>query len=55
MATHHRGAGHPIARDNLHVEDLETTGMDNDNDSTSGSDATVALGGLEAEDNTDEL
>ena len=55
MATHHRGAGHPIARDNLHAEDPEATGMDNDNDSISGSDATVALGGLVVEGNPDEL
>ena len=55
MATYHGGAGHPIARDDLHIEDQETTGMDNDNDSISGSDATVALGRLEAEDNTEEL
>ena len=55
VATHHRGAGHPIARDDLHIEDPEATGMDNDNDSISGLDATVALGGLEAEDNTNEL
>ena len=54
MATPHRGAGYPIARDNLLVEDPETTGMDKDNDSISGSDVTVALGGLEAEDNTNE-
>ena len=33
----------------------ETTGMDNDSDSISGSEATVALDGLEAKDNTDEL
>ena len=44
MVTHHRGTGHPIGRDvNLHIEDPEATGMDNDNDSISGSDATVAL------------
>ena len=55
MATHHRGAGHPIARGNLHIEDPEATGMDNDNDCISGLDATVALGGLEAEGNTNEL
>ena len=55
MATHHGGTGHPIARDNLHIEDPETTSMDNNNDSISGSDATVALGGLEAEDTTNEL
>ena len=55
MATHHIGAGHPVARGNLHIEDPETTGMDNNNDSMSGSDATGALGGLEVENNTDEL
>ena len=55
MATHHRGAGHPVARDNLHIEDLEATGMDFDNDSISGSDAIIALVGLEAEYNADEL
>ena len=48
MATHRGGAGHPIAKNiDLHVEDPEATGMDNENDSISGSDATVALGGLE--------
>ena len=55
IATHHRGAGHPIARDSLQIEDPETTGKDSNNDSISGLDATVALGGLEAEDNTNEL
>ena len=55
MATNHEDAGHPVARDDLHVEDPESRGMDNDNDSISGSDATVALGGLEAEDNAGEL
>ena len=55
MATCHRGAGHPSARDDLYVEDPEVTGMVNDNDSISGSDASVVLGGLEAEGNTDEL
>ena len=55
LATFHEGAGHPIARDDLHVEDPEATGMDNNNDSISGLDATVALDGLEAEDNTDDL
>ena len=55
MATQHRGAGHLIARDDLHIDDAESTGMDNDNDSISGSDATVSLGGLETEDNTNEL
>ena len=56
MATHHGGAGCPIDRDvNLNVEDPEATGMDNDNESISGFDAIVALGGLKAESNTDEL
>ena len=55
MATNHEGAGHPIARDDLHVEDPEATGMDNNNSSISGLDTTVALGGLEAEANPDEL
>ena len=54
MVTHHRDTGHPVARDDPHIEYPETTGMDNDNDSISGLDATVALGGLEAEDNTSE-
>ena len=36
IGTHHGGAGHPIARDDLHMEDTETTGMDNENDSISG-------------------
>ena len=50
MATCHGGARCPLDRDiNLHIEDSETTGLDNDNESTSGSDATVALGGPEAE------
>ena len=52
MATHHRGAGHPIGRDiDLHVEDMEgiNTGLDNVNESTSGSDTTVAFGGSEAD------
>ena len=52
MATQQEGIGHPINRDiNLHIEDSEATGMDNNNDSISGSDATVALGGCEAEGN----
>ena len=55
MATNHGGAGHPEAKDDLHIEDPEATGMDNDNDGISGLDVTVALGGLEAEGNTDEL
>ena len=42
-----------IDRDiNLQVEDAETTGIDNDNESISGLDTTVALGGLEAEGNS---
>ena len=49
-ATHHGGAGCLLDTDiNLNVEDSETTGIDNDNESTHGSDATVALGGREAE------
>ena len=47
MATCHGGTGCHLDRDiNLHIEDSETTGLDNDNESTSGSDATIALGGL---------
>ena len=47
MVTHHGAAGCPLDRDiNLHIEDSETTGLDNNNESTSGLDATVALGGL---------
>ena len=54
MATHHGGAGHPIDRDiNLHVEDPEATGIDNE--SISGSDTIVALGGLEVGGNIEEL
>ena len=55
MVTHHRGTGHPVARDDLHVEDPEATGMDYDNESISGLVATVTLGGLEAEGNPNEL
>ena len=55
MATCHRDARYPIARDDLHIEDEEATGLDNDNDSISGLDAIVVLGGLEAEDNINEL
>ena len=44
MATCHRGAGHPKDKDiDLHIEDAETTGLENDNESTSGLDATIAL------------
>ena len=52
------GAGHPIVRDfNLHIEDAEgiNAGLDNDNESTIGSDTTVALGGPEADGHPDEL
>ena len=58
MATHHRGAGHPINRYiDLHIEDTEciNTGPDNDNESTSGSDTTIAFGGSEADGHPDEL
>ena len=56
MATHHGGAGCPIDRYvDLHVEDREATNIDNDNESISGLDTTVALGVLEAEGNPDEL
>ena len=52
MTTHHGGTWHPIAGDvNLHIEDPEVTGMDNENDTISGWDA---LGGLEAEGNPNE-
>ena len=48
MATHHRGTGHPLDRGiDLSTEDPEPT--DINNESTHGSDATVALGGPEAE------
>ena len=50
MATCHGGTGCPLDRDiNLHIEDSETTGLDNNNESTHHLDATVALGGPEAE------
>ena len=55
-ATHHGGTGCSIDRDaNLCAEETEATGIDNDNESISDSDTAVALGGLEAEDNPDEL
>ena len=48
MATCHGGAGCPLDRGiNLNAEDPEST--DIDNESTHSSDATVALGGPEAE------
>ena len=54
MANHHRGTGYPLDRVNdLHIEDSETTGLDNDNGSTSGPDNTDVLGGPEAEVLTD--
>ena len=50
MATDHGGAGNPLDRDNdLNIEVSETTGIDNDKENTHGSDATIALGGPEAE------
>ena len=56
ITTHHGGAVHSIDKDiNLHVEEAETTGIYNDNESISGIDTTVALGGPEAEGNSDEL
>ena len=58
MATCHGGAGHPVDSGiNLHIDDIEGihTGITNNNKSTSGSDTTVVLGGLEAEDHPDEL
>ena len=56
MATCHGGTGHPLDRDiNLHVEDSGTTGLDNHIGSTSGSDATVALGEPEAEGQPNDL
>ena len=51
MATCNGSAGYPVDRDiNLHIEDTEgiNTGPDNDNESTSGLDTTVAFGGSEA-------
>ena len=48
MATYHRHAGHPVDRDiDLHIEDTEgiNIGPDNNNESTSGSDTTIAFGG----------
>ena len=50
MATCHGGTGHPIDRDiDVHIEDVETTGLELDNERTSGSDATVTLRISEAE------
>ena len=56
MATYYGGAGHPLGRDiDLHIEDSESTGLDNDNESTSGSDTTVALEGPVAEGHPNDL
>ena len=56
MAICHGGAGCPINRDiDLHIEDAETTGLDNNNESTSVLDTTITLGGPEAEGNPNEL
>ena len=58
MATHHGGKGWPIGRDiDLHVEDAEgiNTGLDNNSESTRGSDSTVALGRPKAESYPNEL
>ena len=55
MATCHGGAGHPLDRGiDLNAEASEPRGIDNDNESTHGSDATVALGGPEAEGHPDD-
>ena len=58
MATHYRSTGCPVDRDiNLHIEDMEViyTGPGNDNESTSGSDITIAFGGPEADGHPSEL
>ena len=56
MATHHGGAGCPLYRDiDPHIKDSETTGLDNDNESTSDSDTMAALGGPEAEGHLDDF
>ena len=50
MAICHRDAGYPVDRDiDLHIEEVEgiNTGPDNDNESTSFSDTTIAFGGSE--------
>ena len=55
MATYHGSAGCPVDRDiDLHIEDTEITGIENDNESISGSDTTMALIGPEAEGHPDE-
>ena len=58
MATCHAGAGCPVDRDiDLHIEDMEgiNTGLDNDKESTSGSDTTIAFRGSEEDDHPSEL
>ena len=58
MATFPRGAGCPVDRDiDLHVEDMEgiNTGLDSDNESTSGSDTTIAMGGSETDGQPGEI
>ena len=58
MATHHGGAAYPVDRNiNLHIDDMEgiNTGPDNDNESTSGSDTTVAFVGSEADGHSSKL
>ena len=58
MATHLGGAGHPVDSDiNLHIDNTEgiNTDLANGNESTSGSDTTVALGGPEVEGHPNEL
>ena len=56
MATHHGGPGHPLDRDtDLCIKYSETTGLENDNENTSDSDATDALGGPEAEGHSNGL
>ena len=52
MATHHGGAGHPVDRDiDLHIGDMEgiNMGPDSNNESTIGSDTTIAFGGSETD------
>ena len=56
MATCHGGTGCPLDRDiSLHIDNAETTGLDNNNESISGSDTIIALGGPEAEGHPNEL
>ena len=54
LATHHGSAGYPVDRDiNFYIEDTEATNLDHNNESTSGSTTTIALGGPEAEGHPD--